>query len=73
MKLRCYPQALRALAEMAQSEDGFKSINREMLVQQLGAVLIDLEIMAEDLDMEREMTRDMAHDIAVRTIPKALR
>jgi len=57
---------------MAQLDGGLESINREELVKQLEAAATDIEIMMEDLEMEREMTRDMAHGIALSNPPEAL-
>lgn len=73
MKLRSDPQMLRALADIARLPKGLQSINRETLVQQLEAAATDLEIMVEDLEMERETTRGMAADIAIHNPPKALK
>jgi hypothetical protein len=72
MKTRSDPKILRALAQMARLEDGLRHINREELVHQLESAATDVEIMAEDLEMEREITREMARDIALSKPPKAL-
>jgi hypothetical protein len=67
---RSNPAVLRALAHMARLENGLSHINIDELVYQLEAAATDLEILAEDLDMEREVTRRMAADIAVTKPPK---
>ena len=53
MKPRSDPRVLRALAHVARLEDGLRSINLEVLIEQLEAAATDVEIMLEDLEMER--------------------
>jgi hypothetical protein len=72
MKTRSDPKTLRALAHMARLKNGLLIINREELVRQLEDAATDIECMVEDLEMEREIMREMAHDIALSKPPKAL-
>ena len=73
MKTRSNPATLRALAHLVRLEDGLKQINLQELAQQLEAAAWDVETLAEDLEMEREMTRAMAQDIAILRPPGALK
>jgi hypothetical protein len=73
MKTRSDPAMLRTLARMASFEVGLNDMFRRELVRQLEDAAKDIECMAEDLEMEREMMREMAHDIALSRPPKALK
>jgi len=69
MKTRSDPKMLRALAHVARLR---LDIDRDELVKQLEGAAFDIEYLLEDLEMERETMRAMAHQIAVINPPKEL-
>ena len=71
MKLRSRPDVLRMMADIARRK-GLQDLNRAELIRQLEAAATDIETMAEDLEMERQATRDLVFDLASIRPPKAL-
>jgi len=63
MKLRTDLNALRDLVLE------LRSGGREWLAGVVQNAITDIECLSEDLDMEREMTREMAADLAIRKPP----
>jgi hypothetical protein len=63
MKLRANLDALRDLAAALRSSG---KVNSAILVED---AIKDIECLSEDLEMEREMTRDMCAALAIRNPP----
>ena len=61
-RTRSDPKMLRAVAQLIRAGSAF---DREQLARQLDDAAVDIESMAEDLEMERQIMREMAHEISL--------
>jgi len=69
IRTRSDPVRLRAFARLLRLERGGERVNLPELIQQLEDAATDVECMAEDLEMERDVTRQMAADLAMTRPP----